>query len=220
MKNCKILAVFAHGDDEVLGMGGTLQKLSKDNEITVVICRGVQDERTQQQFLAIDKAKELLNYQKVIKLNYTERYMSENQLDVFKRLEEIVTTVQPDTIFIPFWGDVHQDHTFVFNHMVRASRTWGFAHIKRIFCCEIISSTDQGFPQNENKFNPNFYIPLTENEVNVKASALQIYSGEINRQPHPRSVEGIVNKAMQRGSECRSKFAEAFLCIKYVYEGY
>jgi len=219
MNNGKILAVFAHGDDEVLGMGGALYKLSKNNDITVVICRGMQDERTEQQFHAIDNAKEILGYKSLIKLNYTEEYMSHNQLEVFKKLEEIVTQQQPDTIFIPFWGDVHQDHLFVFNHMIRASRTWGFASIKRIFCCEIISSTDQGFPQQEKQFNPNFYIPLTKEDVEVKTKALKVYSGEINKHPHPRSVEGIVNKALQRGSECKNEFAEAFLCIKYVYEG-
>ena len=218
MINKKILAVFPHGDDEALGMGGTLHKLSKNNDITVIICRGEEDKRTSQQFKDIEKAKSVLGYQQLLRLNYTEEYLYNNGLKLFKQLENIAHEVNPEILFIPFWGDIHQDHEKVFEHMIRSSRVWGFSNIKQIYCCEIISSTDQGFPQNYMKFNPNFYIKLTEEEVNKKIEALQCYGGEINEHPHPRSAEGIRNKALQRGSECRMQYAEAFMCLRYFYE--
>jgi len=218
MINKNILAVFPHGDDEVLGMGGTLYKLAKNNNITVVICRGEEDERTAQQFKDIEKAKDVLGYQKLLRLNCTEEYMFNNGLKLFKQLESIACDVNPEVLFIPFWGDVHQDHEKVFEHMIRSSRVWGFSNIKQIYCCEIISSTDQGFPQGYMRFNPNFYVKLTKDEVDKKVQALQCYSGEINEHPHPRSAEGVYNKALQRGSECRMQYAEAYMCLRHFYE--
>ena len=218
MKNKNILAVFPHGDDEVLGMGGAIYKLSKTNNITVIICRGEEDERTKKQFKDIDKAKAVLGYQQLIKLNYPEEYLSNNRLKLFKELENLTSKINPDILFIPFWGDVHQDHEIVFEIMIRTSRVWGFSNVKQIYCCEIISSTDQGFPQDYMKLNPNLYIGLTKEEVDKKVEALQCYSGEIDKHPHPRSVEGIYNKAQQRGSECKMQYAEAFMCLRHFQE--
>lgn len=218
MKNKNILAVFPHGDDEALGMGGTLHKLSADNNITVIICRGEEDKRTKQQFKDIDRAKEILGYQHLIKLNHTEKYLSCNKLQLFKKLEQLTLTINPDVLFIPFWGDVHQDHATVYEAMIRSSRTWGFSNVKQIYCCEIISSTDQGFPQSYMKFNPNMYMKLTKHEIDKKVDALLCYSGEVVKYPHPRSAEGVYNKAKQRGSESKMQYAEAFMCIRHFHE--
>jgi LmbE family N-acetylglucosaminyl deacetylase len=199
-------------------MGGTLYKLSKNNNITVIICRGEEDERTKQQFKDIDRAKEILGYQNLVKLNYTEEYLSNKKLELFKELEQLTLKINPDVLFIPFWGDVHQDHAIVYEAMIRSTRTWGFSNVKQIYCCEIISSTDQGFPQGYMKFNPNMYIGLTKEEVDRKVNALLCYSSEIVKYPHPRSAEGVYNKAQQRGSESKMQYAEAFMCIRHIYE--
>jgi LmbE family N-acetylglucosaminyl deacetylase len=218
MLNKNILAVFPHGDDEVLGMGGTLHRFSATNNITVIICRGEQDPRTAKQYHDIDKAQSVLNYKNLIKLNYTEEYLSNNKLMLFKKLEELTRHINPEILFIPFWGDIHQDHKIVYDAMIRVSRAWGFSNIKQIYCCEIISSTDQGFPQNYMNFNPNFYIKLDADNVNKKIQALECYSGEIVAPPHPRSTSGVLNKARQRGSESKMEYAEAFVCLRNFYE--
>jgi LmbE family N-acetylglucosaminyl deacetylase len=216
MSKRTILAVFPHGDDEVLGMGGVLHRLSKSDSVTVTICMGSKDARTDMQMHAIDKAKTILGYQNLMRLNLSEHQMYNRQHQVFKILEGIVTELQPEICFIPFWGDVHQDHLLVFSHMTRACRTWGPAHVKSIFCCDIISSTDQGFPQPGMAFVPNVFQELDEDDVEAKCRALECYESELRLSPHPRSRCGLLNRAKHWGSACKTAFAEAFVCTRLV----
>ena len=50
--------------------------------------------------------------------------------------------------------------------------------------------------------------------INKKIKAMEIYSDELKKYPHPRSKEGIRILAQYRGLEVGYKYAEAFQVIR------
>jgi LmbE family N-acetylglucosaminyl deacetylase len=82
--------------------------------------------------------------------------------------------------------------------------------VDKIYSFEILSSTEWNFPQS---FSPNVYINIEET-FEIKLEAIKAYSSELRSYPHPRSLEGIRIKAMQRGMESGFRFAEAFELVR------
>jgi LmbE family N-acetylglucosaminyl deacetylase len=213
----KVAIVVPHGDDEALGFGGVIQKhIAQKDEVSVVFCRAPIDCRTQKQFNDIEKAKEVLGYKNVHYLYVTEKEISNEPLHLFRKIEGQLNSIQPDIVYTTFWGDIHQDHKITFDCVVRAVRVWGLLKVKKFYVGEIPSSTDQYPTIAGTSFSPNFYVPLTKEQVLKKIEALYAYKGETNEYPHPRSEKGISTKAAIRGQECGTEFAEAFMCLRFI----
>lgn len=209
--------VVPHGDDEVLGFGGTIQRhVASGNIIHVVFARKPIDERTTIQHESIAEAKKMLGYQYSHFLGMTELEMSHYPIDFFRRLEFTLKEINPESVYTTFYGDIHQDHKITFDWVCRAVRIWGPLNVKRFFVGEIPSSTDQYPTTTGLSFNPNYYVRLTEEEVKIKADALACYTSEICNYPHPRSAAGITSKAAIRGQESGAHFAEAFMCLRNI----
>jgi LmbE family N-acetylglucosaminyl deacetylase len=215
--NKNITIIVPHGDDEVLGFGGIIQKHVQDKDIVkLIFCRRPIDTRTQQQFFDIDKSQSVLGFETYTGLNMSEIEMSHNQLDFFRKLEVAIKDQNPEIVYTTFWNDIHQDHKITFEWVSRAVRVHGPINVKQFYVGEIPSSTDQKPYITGNNFNPNYYVPLTKEQIENKIKALECYSTEIMKYPHPRSSDGIYNLALKRGSECNSDYAEAFMCLRYI----
>lgn len=213
----KVAFIVPHGDDEALGFAGAIQHhLDQQHDVSVVFCRAPIDERTQKQFNDIEKAKEILRYQTVHYLYVTEREISNEPLHLFRKIEAKLIEIQPDIVYTTFWGDIHQDHKFTYESVMRAVRVWGGLCVKQFFVGEIPSSTDQYPTITGTVFTPNYYIPLTKEQIANKVKSLYAYGGETNQYPHPRSEKGIITKAAIRGQESGHEYAEAFMCLRYI----
>jgi LmbE family N-acetylglucosaminyl deacetylase len=212
--NEKICIIVPHGDDEVLGFGGIIQK--NKNNVHVIFCTGAKDKRSEIQIKDIKKAKKLLKYNKDYYINSSKLELSHEPVLFFKKLESILKDINPDTVYTTFWNDIHQDHKSVFEWVCRAVRIHGPLNVKKFFVGEIPSSTDQYPKINGHTFNPNFYVKLTENEAKLKAKSILCYEKEVCKYPHPRSEEGILNLCKSRGQECGAYYAEAFMCLRYI----
>jgi len=128
-------------------------------------------------------------------------------------IENVLADLNPSSLYIPSNTDTHQDHQALFNVVRISTRMFGKAPIKQIFCGEIISSSECCIQSN---FYPNFYEPLSFEQVTKKQKAMELYANELNKYPHPRSVEGIEIYAKKRGMECGENYAEAFNCLRYI----
>ena len=215
--NKNITIVVPHGDDELLGFGGVIQKhiQNKDN-VDVIFARKAIDERTAKQISNIFDAKKILKYRESINLGFSEIDLSHNPLNFFRKLESTLFTLNPDIVYTTFWGDIHQDHKIVFDWVSRAVRVHGPLNVKQFYVGEIPSSTDQNPYIIGDVFKPNFYIKLSEQEAKLKAESILCYKNEVQKYPHPRSVDGILNLSKIRGQECGTYFAEAFMCLRYI----
>ena len=77
-----------------------------------------------------------------------------------------------------------------------------------VFSSEILSSTGYLKPS---KFEPNLFIELSKKDIQAKIKAMNCYTTEKRKYPHPRSPEAIKALSMLRGAYSGNKYAEGFL---------
>jgi N-acetylglucosamine malate deacetylase 1 len=202
-----VLVIAPHADDEVLGVGGTIQKyIEKGYIVNVVICckRKIDNNTDHINCLKILKVENMFH------LEMKDEKLNENKNELLKKLENLYKHIKPNIIYIPNKNDLNQDHKTVFDVCDVVLRRYQPHQPNQIFCYEIPSSTTQSF---ENNFKINWYESLTEKQIKNKIKAFKQYKNEIRKCPNPRNEEGILTYAKFRGMECNSLYAEGFNLI-------
>lgn len=206
----KILFVFAHPDDEAFGPAGTIAKLSKNNEVHVVImCNGARPgsihvTKSRQQSLALSC--EQLGVSHCYSGRYDDCTLTLPQaIDV---LERAIILIRPEIIYTHNTSDVHQDHRVVGEAALIACRPKVGSPIKELYMCENVTS-DWGFGMTGNSFVPDTFVDITQ-QMDSKQQALSYYHSEIYDFPDARSVTGARVLAQKRGMQVGVEFAEAF----------
>ena len=64
--------------------------------------------------------------------------------------------------------------------------------------------------ENEQSFNPNYFVKLSSLDIKNKIKAFQKYKSQVKKFPHPRSKEAILSLSRVRGSQVFMDYAEAF----------
>ena len=227
MINKKILIIAAHPDDEILGCGGTIAKLIKNNcKVDVLfLSEGVSsrsklgetrrwdDEILARESMATAAAKYLGFSIIGFMRNPNLRMDMLSLLDITKSVQNILIDNKPDVIFTHHSGDLNTDHQICFNAVITACRPSGIDFIESIFSFEVPSSTEWSSSINLPSFRPNYFIEI-DSEIESKLGALSFYNFEMREFPHPRSKENIKALSQLRGSEIGFKFAEAFMLIR------
>ncbi|MCX7836662.1 MAG: PIG-L family deacetylase [candidate division WOR-3 bacterium] len=218
MEKNKVLIIVAHPDDEVLGMGGTIAKYSSVKDFYLLILTDGVSARNKKLIEKQEENAKKANFFLGVKEIYFARFLDE-QLDkypllkIIKKLEEVINKIKPKEIYTHFPYDVNQDHQITSKAVSVACRPLFNSSIEKFFTFEIPGSTEWNFL---NKFSPNYYEVLTEEEINKKITAFKFYEREVKNFSHPRSEEGIINKAKMRGLEIGFPFAEAFFLIREI----
>ncbi len=218
-----ILTFFAHPDDETLAAGGTIRKLTaRGVNVHVAIPatginarRNMQNEKVRTNLLQqlqndCKKAMAILGVSpnSIYFGSFSDNEMDRHSLlDLIHWLEDIITTVNPDLIMTHHRYCTNIDHRYCHEAAIVATRPSLNAHIALI-CGEIPSSTGYLRPT---QWEPNFFVEISETDLEVKLDAMAAYTGEIRSDPHPRSKEAIRALAKVRGSEAGFFFAEAFM---------
>ena len=204
--------ISAHPDDEVLGMGGTIKKLSKKNKIILcVVSEGATAQYKDKKMIKVrrdscKKTAKILGISQTIFLDYPDMRLNLSHLDINKKLEEIVEKYRPEIVYTAPKNDLNLDHQMVFNSTLVACRPK--SGVKQILCYEIQGNTKVPFV-------PNVFENI-EKEFPYKIKGFKMYKSEIEEFPNPRSIAAIENLAIQRGIESGTKKAEAFELIRVV----
>ena len=210
----KILVIAAHPDDEVLGMGGTIKKLSEKNHVNLcVVSEGASAQYTDKKMIQVrkkscEKSSRILGIENISFLNFPDmRLDSIPQLEINKSLEKIISKFKPEIVFTTPHNDLNKDHQKVFESTLVATRPFS-NNVKEVMAYEL-----PGFKKNS--FNPTRFVEISK-EISQKIKAFKMYKSEIEDFPHPRSIKAIENLAIQRGVESGLKNAEAFEIIRSV----
>src|SRR3546814_11635629 len=103
---------------------------------------------------------------------------------------DLVATFRPDTMFVPFIGDVHLDHQLSFLSSLVAARPRGPLAPLRLYAYETLSETHWYSPGVTAAFIPNVYIAISY-YISRKIEAFSSYSSHFNAFPVVRSLSSI-----------------------------
>lgn len=227
------LVVAAHPDDEVLGAGGTMAKLSAAgySVYVVIVATGAAaryanpGNHVDQIASEIAVLKEnvsstgpILGVKRHVFLDYPDNRLDTVPLmDISHSLKEIVKDINPSIVFTHHHGDYNWDHRVVHEATLMACRAnQGERYPRAIYSYEVLSSTERSFRGGEFAFVPNVYVDIT-GSIQKKIGALKCYTSELGEYPHPRSVEAVKNKALSRGSEVNVNYCEAFQLVRSIH---
>jgi LmbE family N-acetylglucosaminyl deacetylase len=212
-----ILVLAAHPDDEVLGMGGTIKKLAKQqNKIHLcVISEGASAQYDDDKMIKIRKeaclkSGKILGISNFTFLGFPDMKLdSIPQLEINKDVEKIIKKIKPKIVYTTPFNDMNTDHQIVFESTLVTTRPTS-STVKQILTYEIPGIT-------KIPFKPNLYENI-KNEISTKILAFKQYKSEIMKFPHPRSVEAIESLAKIRGMEAGLLRAEGFQLIKSIID--
>ncbi|OAN57016.1 PIG-L deacetylase family protein [Sphingobium sp. TCM1] len=214
------LVIAPHPDDEVLGCGGTIARLTNaGQQVHVAIAtRGrppryseESADRVRQEAVA---AHELLG---VARTHFLDQPAAEldrvPHADLNAAFGRLFDEVRPDTIFLPFLGDIHLDHQLIFRSAMVAARPRTWTYPRRLYAYETLSETNWAAPHIEPSFVPNVFIDISET-LERKLAAFACYGSQCCAFPNERSPEALRALAMLRGATVHRHAAEAFLLIR------
>jgi LmbE family N-acetylglucosaminyl deacetylase len=216
----KVLVIAPHPDDETLGVGGTIARLSANGHDVAVLTvaahmpplyseevheRTVEEAKAAQSVLGVKDGVFLSNPAVMLgdlgpaKLN--------------SAIQEHVDRIRPDVLFVPYY-DRHIDHRHIFDACMVAARPVGSGKdIRLVAAYETISETHWNAPHIEPNFTPNFYVDIT-GQIESKLEAMAKFESQLHAFPGPRSVEALKALALFRGSQAGYGYAEAFHVIR------
>jgi len=231
LKNKKIMIVVAHPDDEVLGLGATMNKLINEYGVitkVVILGEGItsrsKDRDTQLwgKELEIHRnnihlAQKAIGYNEVSIYNFPDnRFDIVPLLDIIKIVEKEKNEFQPDLIFTHHGGDLNIDHQRTFEAVMTACRPMIDEVVKTIITFETPSGTEWRASSDPRNFIPNIFIEVSEENLNAKITAMESYEFEKRVYPHPRSPQSLEIQAQRWGVSVGFRFVEAFCLIRSV----
>ena len=217
------LVIAPHPDDEVLGVGGTMARLSgAGREVHVaIVTRGrpplFTEEESERDREEARAAHALLGVAHTHLMDFPAAELDTvPHAEVNRALAVLMREIAPDTLFIPFNGDIHLDHQLVFiSSMVaaRPNRPGGFP--KRIYAYETLSETNWHAPYVTPAFVPNCFVDIAD-YLDLKLAAMEAYLSQIKPAPNERSLQAIQALSRLRGATVHVSAAEAFVLLREV----
>lgn len=132
--------------------------------------------------------------------NYAVRTFGFHRQDILQNLIDLRAQIKPDLVLIPSLLDIHQDHGTIAAEAVRAFKE--------------VSILSYELPWNNLSFNTTCFVPVEEQDVEVKVRALAQYESQQHR-PYA-NAEFIRSLARTRGVQIGTRYAEVFEVVRWI----
>jgi LmbE family N-acetylglucosaminyl deacetylase len=204
----KILVLAPHTDDGELGCGGSIAKFCNEGRevyyAAFCLCSkslpvGLPPNTLE---LECNKATSVLGIpsSNLILFNYDVRELPASRQQILEELLELNKKINPDLVFLPAASDIHQDHQTIHQEGMRAFKNTTLAGYE--------------LPWNNYSFHSNFFIRLTETELNKKTASLKSYQSQSHRNYMQEDFTRSLAKV--RGVQASAEYAEAFEIYKWI----
>ena len=218
----RTLVIAPHPDDETIGAGGTIAKIARAGcEVFVaIVTTGQQPEYSAEHVGKVrsetEKAHRLLGVKETFWLDLPAARLSETPVRTLNEsVRSIMLQIAPDTVLMPFVGDIHVDHQLVFQAVLVASRPHQADYPKRLLAYETLSETNWNAPYLTPGFIPNVFVEITDT-LETKLEAMSAFGSQVKSAPHERSIEALRALATLRGATVHRPAAEGFVLIREV----
>lgn len=191
----KLVAIFAHADDETLLAGHILLNYSRDYELSLIIVYSMNQVRISKVHIAA----EILNIKNVIFLNI----LSDELNDFSHHIKDKLLEIKPNIVLThsPEGDYGHPEHRKVFGGIYKAlqqsnfkdidlySLYWNPLLLKLNLCIlKIVSKNRYSIRSNEDiKIKGHLNLNLKDC-VKIRKKAVEVYSDEINKGPLPMKL--------------------------------
>jgi len=207
----KLLVIAPHYDDEALGCGGMLNRLSSSGaEIHVAVMTGKRktkglydNELSNTLRRQSETVKDILGIKKYHIYNLEDEELYQDFSSVRHAIEGIRDEVCPDAILIPGIHDLNQDHVTVHEASMIAFRPATYRRSFNLLAYEVVSATDQSLIP----FKPNSFFECSGMNIKAKVTAMEAYLSECYGS---RDAHGIISIAKYRGIQSGYEYAEAY----------
>lgn len=217
----KVIVISTHPDDETLGAGGTILKYKHLGY--KVYWLNITNIKNEFKFKKSAIKKRDIELNKVLKEykfdDFFDLGLKPAGLDeypkktIIKKISEVFTKIQPNTVILPYKNDIHSDHRVVFESAFACTKIFNHPQIRKILMMEVISETN--FSLYWENFLPNYFVDISD-YLEKKIRIMKIYEGEFKNHPFPRSTKSIEALATIRGSLAGCKYAEGFFILKAI----
>lgn len=231
LRNKNILIVVAHPDDELLGLGATMNKLIYEygiNTHVVILGEGItsrsksRDLKKSEEDLLTHKGNILnaiktIGYHSVKTYDFPDnRFDSVDLLDIIKVVEKEKNEFTPEIVFTHHGGDLNIDHRLTFEAVMTACRPVLNESVKTIITFETPSGTEWRANTDPKHFLPNFFVSVSLENLESKINAMECYEFERRSFPHPRSPQALRIQAQRWGVSVGLDYAEAFNIVRSI----
>ena len=217
-----VLVVAAHPDDEVLGAGATIHKLTQEGSQVAVAIMVRQAAARKDLSLTLSSDEEealaILGSKKTYHADFPNIKMNTvPHIELVQFIENCIVDFKAEAIITHHPSDTNNDHVMT-SYAVQAAcrlfqRSAQVSRLKELLYMEVASSTEWSMDSTANRFIPNYYVEIGKEGVEVKIKALSAYKGVMRQYPHPRSKEALEGLAAYRGAQSGCCYAEAFECV-------
>lgn len=205
----KALVLSPHTDDAIIGAGVLLHKLSKQGcRLIYRVFTKCDDtlEGTKYPKGTIEKedreACKKLGISDIIHYDFENRHLEDSRQDILDIIYKFRREDELDLVIAPYVGDFHQDHQTIAHEALRASTR----HQVSVLQYPVIGTSKD--------FNPNVYVPLSEEEAKIKIDAISSYKTQFELRNGWFNLENFWADLRSNGVYINSRYAEAFILVK------
>lgn len=222
----KVLVLAPHPDDEILGCGGSIAKhISNGDDVYVAIMTngniGAPEIYSEQQVDTVRTETKIAH--KMLKVKDTfwfdfpaPRLDDHPQYLIANAISELLDKIEPCLLYVPHKGDLHLDHSAIYNAALVAARPFPNQSVKTILAYETLSETEWGHPTSDSVFIPNVFNILKQEHFSLKINSFLSFKSQIKSFPNTRSIDTIKHLSSLRGSTVGYHFAEAFMLVRQI----